>query len=125
MGFILLGRFYALQTNDGNKGPVLCIFRLATGIPCPFCGLTRAELSLFDFHFLHALRENVLVVPFTVFIATFLIRPSNTKKFLDGLAAKWWKLGGKGRALTGIAVALNFVLFDLIRIVFFPMPALS
>jgi hypothetical protein len=28
------------------EGGVPCLFRLLTGIPCPFCGLTHATLSL-------------------------------------------------------------------------------
>lgn len=30
----------------GVDGPVLCPFRLVTGLPCPFCGMTRSLLAL-------------------------------------------------------------------------------
>ena len=28
------------------EGPTLCPFRLATGLPCPFCGTTRSLMAL-------------------------------------------------------------------------------
>jgi len=32
--------------EDLSAGPTLCPFRLATGVPCPFCGMTRSMLAL-------------------------------------------------------------------------------
>ncbi len=31
-----------LSTKDLARGPVVCPLRLATGIPCPFCGMTTS-----------------------------------------------------------------------------------
>ena len=36
----------ALGGDDLSDGPVLCPFRLTTGLPCPFCGTTRSLVAL-------------------------------------------------------------------------------
>lgn len=42
LGLAALALPAALQAAAGSDGPALCPFRLATGLPCPFCGGTRA-----------------------------------------------------------------------------------
>jgi len=42
------------------EGPVLCPFRLMTGVPCPGCGLTRAFCLMAHGHFAEATHYHAL-----------------------------------------------------------------
>jgi len=47
----------------------LCIFKKITGIPCPFCGMTRASCDILHFRFLSALSYN----PLSLFLPLLLL----------------------------------------------------
>jgi hypothetical protein len=39
---ITTASFLSFQTNGFSNGPTMCLFRLSTGLFCPFCGTTRS-----------------------------------------------------------------------------------
>lgn len=46
-----------------SEGGPACLFRAATTLPCPFCGITHATMSLGQDHFTEALAHHPLVIP--------------------------------------------------------------
>ncbi|MGI8674896.1 MAG: DUF2752 domain-containing protein [Thermoleophilaceae bacterium] len=48
------------MVEDPPASPVLCPFRLATELPCPFCGLTRSLLAVGQGAWGRALEHHVL-----------------------------------------------------------------
>ena len=64
--------------------PVLCTFRMLTGIPCPSCGSTRGELLLLEGDLLGAFLMNPLVMITLAAVAAVL-----TLRLLFGLKVKW------------------------------------
>jgi len=75
LGFALAGyswvilNHYLLNTNKPTLN--VCLFRQATGIPCPSCGTTHAVLSITKGDFRQALDENILGFPAALMLVIF------------------------------------------------------
>ncbi len=75
LGFALTGyswiilNHYLLKTNKPTLN--ICLFRQATGIPCPSCGTTHAVLSITKGNFRQALNENILGFPVALMLVIF------------------------------------------------------
>jgi hypothetical protein len=50
---------FVLTPTDVSAAPAVCPFRLATGLPCPGCGLTRSWTALAHGEFRTAFRANL------------------------------------------------------------------
>ncbi len=76
--------YFLLKVN--NPTPDVCLFRQATGIPCPSCGTTHAVLSIAKGNFRQAVNENILGFPVILMLMLFpawiLIRPGQEKEYL-------------------------------------------
>jgi hypothetical protein len=57
----VLGAGVLAAVVDPTDGPVVCPFRLATGLDCPLCGATRAVHSFATGHPLRAMDHNLLI----------------------------------------------------------------
>ena len=104
---------FVLSPDGIDDGPVVCPFRLLTGLPCPGCGLTRSWVYLAHGQW----RDSFLANPFGIVLVALLValvaavvvaRARRTSApDLDGLLRRPWL-----RALLGA-----WLLFALARLV--------
>jgi len=97
LGFIftlISGYFFLYNFSSTIAGHTICIFKSATGIPCPACGSTRATLQL-----LHGkIGDSILINPFGVLTNILVIVSifwmvidiiKNKETFLPYLRKRW------------------------------------
>jgi hypothetical protein len=63
----------AVSGADLSEAPVLCPFRLATGLPCPFCGLTRSVFAAGQGRWEDSLALSPLGLPLLVLAPVVLV----------------------------------------------------
>lgn len=81
--------------------PAACPLRSATGIPCPFCGMTRACVAALHGHLGASLAFNPAGVLVVVIAAVALLRPAWLRRWVPpawvivvALGALWiWNIG--------------------------------
>jgi len=90
-------------------GPVLCPFRLLTGVPCPTCGMTRSWVHTAHGQWDEAITQHALgpAVMLLVLVATIVLAAHLATR-------RWWV---PPRLLTGALVALSVAtgIFGAIR----------
>jgi hypothetical protein len=88
-----------VPTSVVEHGPVMCPFRLMTGIPCPSCGLTRSWVFFMHGDLAQSLHYHVFGWA-TLFVAVLFVlgihklipdiaRQLTTKRALSTIAAFW------------------------------------
>jgi Protein of unknown function (DUF2752) len=102
-----------LAPADAGNGPVVCPFRLATGLPCPGCGMTRAWVFLAHGRVRPALSANPFVlvtmpaaITLVLLVALALLR----RRPLPDLA-------GVARSLGLKVVVTAWLVFAIVRLV--------
>jgi Protein of unknown function (DUF2752) len=97
-----------------NNGPILCPFRLLTGLPCPGCGLTRSFCAMSRGQFAMAASYH-LFGPLAYFVALFSI-PIMLYQALTGRRVEWFMRVFYSRKLARVlAIALGG--YHLVRLV--------
>lgn len=86
---------FFITTNTPLSIP--CLFKFATGIPSPGCGLTRAFVLASQFDFIGAVTMNILFLPISVGMAVYLacaladyFADKQSIRRLNSLLAKKW-----------------------------------
>lgn len=72
-----------------------CPFLTFTGYQCPGCGTLRCIHALLHFHFMEALRYNILTVLFLLLIPLFIVFPKFrlnvvVGRIILGATLSWW-----------------------------------
>jgi hypothetical protein len=81
--------------------PLACPLRSTTGVPCPFCGMTRASVALVKGHIVDAFNYNPGVFLIFALAVVVLVMPSLLRRvrapvwaLTAGMAALWvWNVG--------------------------------
>jgi len=108
--------------SDGSIAGIgdICLFHRWTGLPCPFCGMTRSLLCFFQGNWLNALRWHPLGVLLGVIImASFLVWMIGATH-LFALAAKHLPITGQASGTLLIVMVCGAWLLRLAGI--FPLP---
>lgn len=87
LGAVATGAAAGAAGATAAGGPVLCPFRLALGIPCPFCGLTHSLLAVGQGDLAHAFSLNPLGLIVPLAAAALLIALTRTVR--RGVAFAW------------------------------------
>jgi hypothetical protein len=66
----------ALWARAPVHPPAMCPLRAATGVPCPFCGMTRACIAGVHGHISQSLSYNPFGIVVLAAAAVLLVRPS-------------------------------------------------
>jgi len=66
--FSIVGGYSAVifDNYSNHRHTTVCLFKLATGIPCPGCGMGRATLEIMKGNFGSSFMYNILCIPFTI-----------------------------------------------------------
>jgi hypothetical protein len=86
--FLIIGSYvwigYHLSHTESQSSGTLCLFKTATGIPCPSCGITRSLMLLISGDISGALWINplgILAALLLITIPVWIIFDLSTKKY--------------------------------------------
>lgn len=70
-----IGAGLSRQTNSFQDGPTLCLFKLSTGLECPFCGTTRSVGEILQADFSAAAGSNMFGFLVVALATTWALNP--------------------------------------------------
>ena len=120
--FLLFITFGAISitstfTSGFTDGPILCLFRNLTGLPCPFCGSTRAVGNIVHGNFIEALYLNPLGYVFLLLLGTVIVNPTSVNALGALVAEKWWALKSSRQIIVAISTISLLWLINMPRLI--------
>lgn len=109
-------RIFSLETSGFQNGPILCLFRNLTGLPCPFCGTTRSIGSILQGKFETALALNPLGFLVIALAIILVLRPKESSSTSKTIAIAWWKLRHRSQYILILALISTLWILNLPRI---------
>lgn len=113
--WVFVGMLAALALGrlaDAHQPPwPACILRLLTGIPCPFCGGTRALQAAARFDWWQALALNPLAFLLGVGVTVWFVAWATDRLFQTGILARltsWCQAAFRPRLLV-VVLVLNWI----------------
>jgi hypothetical protein len=97
-------REVSVRTEGFQSGPVLCVFRNLTGLPCPFCGSTRSVGQILQGNFAEAFAFNPMGFLLSSFVVLMAITPTSINGASQQLARSWERLSGRSQVVSVILV---------------------
>jgi hypothetical protein len=91
-------------------GPILCLFRAGTSLPCPSCGMTRGFFASGHGHFAQAFAFNI-VSP-AVYLGVWVVLALALAQLLSGrdvLGTSWRRVQGRLLLILLPALALAWI----------------
>ena len=95
-------REVSVRTEGFQSGPVLCVFRNLTGLPCPFCGSTRSVGQILQGNFTEALAFNPMGFFLLLLLLLTAITPNTLERSSQRLNRTWGDLSNHSQLISVI-----------------------
>jgi hypothetical protein len=107
---------FASSMNDGfTKGPVICIFRIFTGQPCPACGTTRALGALAEGKIIESLNFNPLGIVILLSAILWIFSVSKNGQRTNVISEKFTTLNSAAKISTILLIITLVCIWNLSR----------
>jgi hypothetical protein len=110
---ITTASFLSFQTDGFSNGPTMCLFRLTTGMFCPFCGTTRSFGEILQGNIGAAASLNMYGLVLVALVVSWVISPalvSSTYKKVLGFKIK-------SASVSPILIISGFGIYSLFKFV--------
>jgi hypothetical protein len=105
--------FLSFQTSGFSNGPTMCLFRISTGLFCPFCGTTRSVGEILQGNLIVAANLNMYGFVLVAIAVSWAISPA----VVSSMYRKALNFKIKSATLSQILIISVFGVYSLFKFV--------